>query len=145
MGMFRKQPKQDSTGGWIQPAQMISPADGPGSPPGPGARPVPARLRPVTPAGPGDWLRGAVRLAPGSLLWQPETGVTADPVELAAATAIPVAVQSRRGQQAMVTGVRTPAGEFQLELDPVLFEMSQELVAEQAAERAGPAVDPGAF
>ena len=51
----------------------------------------------------------------------------------------------RRGPPAMVTDVQTPAGRFQLELDPVLFEMSQELVAEEAAKRAGPAADPGAF
>jgi hypothetical protein len=45
----------------------------------------------------------------------------------------------------MVTGLQTPVGLFQLELDPVLFEMSQELVAVEAAKRAGPAADPGTF
>jgi len=140
MGMFRKQPKPDRPGDWIQPAQMISQFGGPG---GPGARPVPARLRPVNAAGHGDWLPGAVRLAPGSLLWEPDTGVDADPVELAAAMVLPTPAQS--GRQAMVTGLQTPAGLFQLEFDPVLFEMSQELVAEEAARRAGPTADPGAF
>ncbi len=43
----------------------------------------------------------------------------------------------------MVVDLQTPAGQFQLEMDPVLFEMSQELVAEEAARRGGPAVDPG--
>lgn len=145
MGIFRKQPKPDSPGDWLQPAQMISPLDGPAGPGSPGARPVPARLRPVDAAGQGDWLRGAVRLAPGSLLWEPDTGVNANPVELATATVLPTPAQSRRGQQAMVTGLQTPDGLFQLELDPVLFQMSQELVAEEAAKRAGPTADPGAF
>jgi hypothetical protein len=142
MGIFRKQPRQDSPGGWIQPAQMISQFGGPG---GLGARPVPARLRPVDASGQGDWLPGALRLAPGSLLWEPDPGVTANPVELATAAAMPALAQSRRGQQAMVMAVRTPVGEFQLDLDPVLFEMSQELVAEEAAKRAGPTADPGTF
>jgi hypothetical protein len=34
---------------------------------------------------------------------------------------------------------------MRLEFDPVLFEMSQELVADEAAKRAGPTSDPGAF
>ncbi|HVB43052.1 MAG TPA: hypothetical protein VNF47_10160 [Streptosporangiaceae bacterium] len=145
MGIFRKQPKQDSPGDWIQPAEMTSQSGGPGGPPGPGARPVPARLCPVNATGQGDWLRGAVRLAPGSLLWEPDPGVNASPVELATATVIPAPAQSRRGQQSMVTGPQTPVGQFQLELDPVLFEMSQVLVAEEAAKRAGPTADPDAF
>lgn len=145
MGIFRKQPKQDSPGDWIQPAKLIPQPGGPGGPPGPGARPVPARLRPVNAAGQGDWLRGALRVAPGSLMWEPDTGVNANPVELATATVLPVPAQSGRGQQAMVTGLQTPVGLFQLELDPVLFEMSQELAAEEAARHAGPTADPGVF
>lgn len=145
MGIFRKQPGQDSPGEWIQPAQMVAQFGGPGGPGGPAARPVPARLRPVDATGQGDWLRGALRLAPGSLRWEPDTGVNANPVELATATVLPAPAQSRRGQQAMVTGLQTPVGLFQLELDPVLFEMSQELVAEEAAKRAGPTAGPGAF
>lgn len=145
MGIFRKQPKQDSPGDWIQPAQMIPQPGGPGGPPGPGARPVPARLRPVNATGQGEWLRGALRLAPGSLLWEPDMGLSANPVELATATVLPASAQSRRGQQATVTDLQTPVGLFQLELDPVLFEMSQELVAGEAAKRGGPTADPGAF
>jgi hypothetical protein len=115
---------------------------GPGGPPGAGARPVPVRLRALHDDGPGQWLRGALRLAPGSLLWEPDEGISADPVELAAAWAAPA--PGRRGPD-MATHVETPAGRFQLELDPDLFQMSQELVAEQAANRAGPPADPGAF
>jgi hypothetical protein len=141
VGIFRKQPKQDSPGDWIQPAQMVSQPGSAGGPPGPGARPVAARLRPVNANRQGDWLRGALRLTPGSLLWEPDSGVMANPVELATATVLPAPVQSRLGQQAMVTNLQTPAGLFQLELDPVLFEMSQELVAD-AATQQGPA-NPG--
>jgi hypothetical protein len=142
VGVFRKQGKQGQASDWIAPGQMIFQPAGPGGQPGPGARPVPARLRAVHNDRPGEWLRGALRLAPGSLLWEPDAGISADPVELATAWAVPAA--GRRGSSATVTDVQTPAGRFQLELDPVLFEMSQELVAEEAARRAGPA-DPGAF
>lgn len=145
VGIFRKQAKQGQASDWVQPGQLISQLGDPGGPPGLGARPVPARLRPVNAAGDGEWLRGAVRLAPGSLLWEPDAGINADPVELATATIVPVPTQSRRGTSAMVTDVQTPTGRFQLELDPVLFEMSQELVADEAAKRAGPTADPGAF
>ena len=86
-----------------------------------------------------------MRLSPGSLLWEPDPGINADPVELATAWQLPVPAAGRRGAPATITDVQTPAGRFQLELDPVLFEMSQELVAEEAARRAGPAADPGAF
>ncbi|HUJ05274.1 MAG TPA: hypothetical protein VLX31_04085 [Streptosporangiaceae bacterium] len=128
MGLFHKDRNQGSPGGWIGPGQSMP------QPGGPGARPVPARLRRLDAAGQGgDWLRGALRLAPGSLLWEPGAGVHASPVELAAATVVP---GPALGRQAMVTSLQTPVGLFQLELDPVLFEMSQELVA-------GPPVQPG--
>ncbi len=114
VGVFRKQARQGQASEWIQPGQMISELAGQGGQPRPGV---------VHAGGPGEWMRGALRLAPGSLRWEPDPGVSADPVELATATADPA------------------AGRFQLDLDPVLFEMSQELVAGQA----GPAADPGAF
>jgi hypothetical protein len=142
MGVFRKQKKQDQASDWISPGQMTYQPAGPGGPPGAGARPVPVRLRALHDDGPGQWLRGALRLAPGSLLWEPDEGISADPVELAAAWAAPAS--GRRGPD-MATHVETPAGRFQLELDPDLFQMSQELVAEQAAKRAGPPADPSAF
>lgn len=94
----------------------------------PGA-PVQARLRPVTPAGLGAWLPGSLVLSPGSLLWQPDAGVAASPVELAAATqAFLVPGDPHAPDQGLVTDLETPAGRVHLELDPVLFEMSQELV-----------------
>jgi len=137
VGIFRKQAKQSQASDWVAPGEMIFQRAGSG------AQPVPARLRVVHDDGPGEWLRGALQLAPGSLLWEPEAGINADPVELATAWATPF--PGRRGMPATVTYVQTPTGRFQLELDPVLFEMSQELVAEEAAKRAGPAADPGAF
>jgi len=142
MGVFRKQKKQGQASDWVSPGQVTYQPAGPGGPPGAGSRPVPVRLRALGDDGPGQWLRGALRLAPGSLLWEPDEGVSADPVELATAWAAPA--PGRRGPD-MATHVETPAGRFQLELDPDLFQMSQELVAEQAAKRAGPPADPGAF
>ena len=80
MGLLRKDPKQSSPGDWIGPGQaMVQPG-------GPGARPVLARLRPAGTAGQGDWLRGTLRLTPGSLLWEPDAGVRASPVELGRST-----------------------------------------------------------
>ena len=148
MGLLRRQPKQGQASDWIQPGQMINQPGAPGSPGSPGPMagpPVPARLRPVTGAGPGDWLRGALRLGPGSLMWTPDSGVSASPVELAAATTLPGQGGGRSRKQAMLVDLQTPAGQFQLEMDPVLFEMSQELVAEEAARRGGPAASPGGF
>ncbi len=126
-----------------QPGQPGAPGS-PGGWPGPTAGPpVPVRLRPVTPAGPGEWLSGALRLGPGSLLWTPDSGVGADPVELATATTLPGQGGGRSRKQGKLVDLQTPAGQFQLDMDPVLFEMSQELVAEEAARRGGPAADPG--
>jgi hypothetical protein len=142
MGLFRKDSKQGSPGDWIAPGQAAWQPGGPGGQ-GASARPVPARLRQVDAAGQGDWLRGALRLAPGSLLWEPDAGVKASPVELATANVVLAPGPGRPGMQAMITSLQTPAGLFQLELDPVLFEMSQELVAGPAGQ-PGPD-DPGAW
>ena len=120
---------------------MLAQLGAPGTPGGPvptAGPPVPARLRRVTATGQGDWLAGALRLTPGSLLWEPAIGVSADAVELATAMVVPAPAEGRRGKQALVTDLQTPAGQFQLELDPVLFGMSQELVAEEAAKRGQP-------
>ena len=144
VGLLRKQPKQGQASDWIQPGQMIMQPGGPGASGPTAGPPVPVRLRPVTAAGPGDWLRGALRLGPGSLMWTPDSGVSASPVELATATTLPDQGGGRSRKQAMLVDLQTPAGQFQLDMDPVLFEMSQELVAEEAARRGGPAADPGA-
>jgi hypothetical protein len=111
---------------------VISQLGAPAGPPGPGGPPVPVRLRPLTADGPsGDWLPGALHLTPGSLRWEPDSGGTGgsvEPVELATASVIPPQGRTR-GKQAMVTDLQTPSGQYQLDMDPVLFGMSQELVA----------------
>jgi len=132
MGVFRKQKKQASD--WVTPGQMTYQPAAPGGQPGAGSRPVPVKLRALHDDGPGTWLSGVMRLSPGSLLWEPDDGVSADPVELTTAWSAPA--PSRRNGPDMATHVETPTGRFELELDPDLFQMSQELVAE---------ADPGAF
>lgn len=76
-------------------------------------------------------------MSPGSLLWQPDSGVSAQPVELAAATMLPAEDWGKR-RASMLVELETPAGRFQLDMDPMLFEMSQELVAEAAAREGSP-------
>lgn len=147
MGLFGKDKKKGQASDWIQPVQMTQfgapggqpagPAGAPGQPGGVGP-PVPARLRPMTGARHSDWFKGALVLTAGSMLWQPDAGVNAQPVELATATIVPwLPGQGGGGKSAFVTNLETSAGQFQLELDPELFAMSQQLVAE-AAMRATP-------
>ena len=145
VGLFGKDKKQDRGSDWIQPAQLLAELGAPRAA-GSGGQPVPARLRLMTGAANSDWLNGALVLTPGSIVWQPDAGVTAQPVELATAMVLPgTTIQGRRSGLAMVTEVETTAGRFQLDMDPQLFEMTQELVAEEAAKRAGPPAGPGPF
>jgi hypothetical protein len=145
VGLLRKQPKQSQASGWIQPGQMISDLGGPPGTFSPAGPPVPVRMRPLTAAGNTGWLPGALILSPGSLMWRPDSGVSAEPVELAAATILPPqdagGGKHRPGVAATLVVVETPAGRFELEMDAVMFEMSQELVA-GANEQQGPG-DPG--
>jgi hypothetical protein len=135
VGLFGKDKKKGQGSDWVQPGQMISQFGGPGGPPGAGGAPVPARLRPMTEAGNSGWLKGALVLSAGSLLWQPDGGVSAQPVELATAAIVPWLPGRGGGGSAIVTNLETPAGQFQLEMDPELFEMSQLLVAEAAGQQ----------
>lgn len=109
-------------------------------PSGPGA-PVPARLRAVTASGHGHWNDGTLRLTPGSLLWVPDREDSGQPVELATATILP---PSGTGiQDSFCTDIETAAGRFQIEMDPVLLRMSQELVADGPSNpAAGPVPQP---
>jgi hypothetical protein len=52
---------------------------------------IPARLRLVPQDGgpTGRWLRGVIYVNPGSLLWEPASGVQAPPIDLTTATAVP--------------------------------------------------------
>jgi hypothetical protein len=142
VGILRKQPKQSQASDWIQPGQMISELGGPPGTFSAAGPPVPVRMRPLPAIGNTGWLRGALILSPGSLMWKPESGVSAEPVELAAATILPPqdagGGKHRPGMAATILDVETSAGRFELEMDSVLFEMSQELVAEAAAQQ-----DPG--
>ena len=97
----------------------------------------------MTGAGDPDWLKGALVLSAGSLLWQPDGGVSARPVELATATIVPwLPGQGGGGRAALVTSLETPDGQFQLDMDPELFEMSQVLVAEAAGRQRPADPDP---
>lgn len=108
-----------------------------------GTKPVPAGLRTLSAAGPqGDWLPGALHLAPGSILWQPVAGTRAEPVELATARILPPQGKAR-GKAGLVTNLETPAGWFQLDMDPVLFGMSQELVFGDAGGQGPGPLPPG--
>jgi hypothetical protein len=120
----------DMLAGWPgsdgQVAQVFEQAAGP---------PVPARMRQPDQAGHG-WLPGTLRLAPGSLLWVPDPGTGGTPVELAAATMIKPGGSRRAGGG--VIDLQTQAGRVQLELDAQLFELSQELVTQAAADQQQP-------
>jgi len=92
--------------------------------------PVAVRLRVPSPSGrAGDWLHGALRINPGSLLWVPEAGVPALPVDLTRAVIVNVIDTGRRGGAVRIVEIDTPAGRVQLEQDPDLFAMTQEMVA----------------
>lgn len=98
------------------------------------AAPVPTRLRLVAQGSPGPWLQGALQLSPGSLLWVPDKAGSSQPIELATATrAFITPGDPAFGNSSNVTDLETPAGHVQLELDPTLFEMSQELVTGEAS------------
>lgn len=109
MGLIRRQQKQSGSGQGAGP-------------------PVPVRLRQVTGAGAGSWLKGALQLAPGSLLWVPDKASDGAPVELAVATMVPM-MPGQAGVPDNAIELDTPSGRVQLEMDPVLFEMSQQLVS----------------
>ena len=154
----RGEPKQSKPTDWINPVQMA-----PGGPPGLGGqptpfgepvlggepmlggipmsefKPVPVRLRAMSAVGGSDWLDGALHLAPGSLLWQPDGGVSAQPVELSAATMLPVqgTGKGRSANLAMLVEVEMPTGRYQLEIDPEVFEVCQELVTEATGDQLG--------
>jgi hypothetical protein len=149
VGLFGKDKKKSQGSDWVQPGQMMSQLGAPSPPPG-GAGPwttgppVPVRLRPITDGGSPGWLKGALLLSPGSLLWQPDRGVSAPPVELAAAAIVPWLPGQDDGgaNSAFVVNLQTSAGQFQLDMDADMFEMSQQLVAEAAGQQGPGEVGP---
>jgi hypothetical protein len=90
-----------------------------------GLIPVPAKLRPAPDGGRGKWHNGALHLAPGSIVWQPSHAGDAPAVELAAAMVLPLG-----NPNAGTTALRTPSGDFELEMPADMFMMTQELVAQ---------------
>jgi hypothetical protein len=89
------------------------------------------RLRMQAPgAEAGPWLRGEIRVRPGSLLWEPAAGVHAVPAELAAAAIVPDDAGPDAGRGRAVT-VDTPAGRVRLECDPGLLAVLQHAAADQ--------------
>jgi hypothetical protein len=92
----------------------------------------PTRLRPHAPgAAPGPWLRGEIRVRPGSVLWEPAAGVHAVPTELVAAAITPASAGHgpKRRRTALVD---TPAGRAQLEFDAAVLATLQRIAADLA-------------
>jgi hypothetical protein len=99
--------------------------------PGPVDERIPVRLRRETGGPAGPWLRGAIHVRPGSLLWEPARGVHATPTELAAATIVPEnAGRDANGGRAVI--VDTPTDRIQLECDAELFALLQRIGTELA-------------
>jgi hypothetical protein len=93
--------------------------------------PVPVRLRVPSPTGKaGDWLPGTLRINPGSLIWVPEPGVPAVPVDLTRAVIVNVMNTGKRGGAFANVEIDTPAGRVQLEQDPDMFAMTLEMIAQ---------------
>lgn len=81
-----------------------------------------------------------MRLNPGSILWVPQAGVRAVPVELATAPVVSVTRERKAGFD--VIELEAALGRVQIDHDAGLFEMVQEEVAEMAASQ--PPGDPSA-
>jgi hypothetical protein len=120
-----------STGRWLR-VRRTRPASA-ARHPGPVHEQFPARLRLEAPGGPaGRWLRGAVHVRPGSLLWEPAGGVHAAPVELAPATIVP-GDAGRHAKSGRAITVDTPTGRIQLECGAETFALIQRIAAELAS------------
>jgi hypothetical protein len=101
--------------------------------PGPADERIPARLLLEAPGGgpSGRWVRGAIHVRPGSLLWEPAKGVQAAPAELVSATVVlEGAGQDAKSGRAVT--VDTPAGRIQLECGAEIFTLLQRIATELA-------------
>jgi hypothetical protein len=100
--------------------------------PGPVDERIPARLRLEAPDSPaGGWLRGAIRVRPGSLLWEPATGVRAAPAELREATIVADGA-GRDAKSGRAVTVDTSSGRIQLDCGAELFSLLQRIATELA-------------
>jgi hypothetical protein len=100
---------------------------------GPFDKSIPARLRLVPPDRglTGPWLRGAIQVSPGSLMWEPGRGVQAPPIDLTSATAVPQDADSTA--KSMGTAIlATSTGRIQLDHDTAMVALLQRIAAEQA-------------
>jgi hypothetical protein len=98
----------------------------------------PARLRLEGPDGQaGRWLRGAIRVRPGSLLWEPARGVRAAPAELTSATIVPGGAGPDGASGRGVT-VDTPTGRIQLDCGASLLALLQRSATDLANRRLPP-------
>lgn len=87
----------------------------------------PTRLRLFDASGrAGRWLRGAIQVRPGSLLWEPAMGVSAAPAELTAATVAP-APDGRAARKGQAVTIDLPTGRAQLECDAAMFTLLQQV------------------
>ena len=143
MGLFRSRP--DPSSGRTGPGPNAAGRQGPEQfepfnpltaalPPTAGP-PVPLQLRMIPPTGPGPWLPGSMRLNPGSVIWVPEAGVRAVPVELASAP-MAGAARVRVGKNwSDVVELETAIGMVQIDTDPQLWALVLEEVGEMAARQ----------
>ena len=102
----------------------------------------PTRLRLESPDGHvGPWLRGAIHLRPGSVLWEPARRVHAVPAELASATIAP-ANGGTHVKGGRVLHLDTPTGRVQLECSGTMLAAFQRVAAQVAdGPQAPDAVD----
>lgn len=100
--------------------------------PGPLDERFPARLRLERPDGQaGPWLRGAIHLRPGSVLWEPARRVHAVPAELASAIIAP-AHGGRHVKGGRVLHLDAPTGRVQLECSGTMLAAFQRVAAQVA-------------
>lgn len=117
----------------------------PGPPPIRDESRIPVRLRAQDAGGRRKWRHGTLRLAPGSLRWEPAGGTGAAPVELAVATVVPAPRQDDGGpaRPAQFIQVDTAAGRVDLRLSAGRFAQLQAQAAQATVADTGGETTPG--